>query len=144
MPLAGCIDDAMRATDFADWHDLAQLRRLDRPLIRCILCEVKVYVHIQDGDDPRTIRAEVTGQIVTLDETLHETIPPVLFLLEALPPDSPFLTLEPPQRRQRTLDALKRVLLRESQVQPLILVFEDPHWIDAETQALLDSLVASV
>ena len=50
----------------------------------------------------------------------------------------------PPQRRQRTLDALKRVLLRESQVQPLLLVFEDLHWIDTETQALLDSLVESL
>src|SRR4029453_6539053 len=43
-----------------------------------------------------------------------------------------------PQRRQRTLEALKRVLLRESQAQPLLLVFEDLHWIDSETQALLD------
>ena len=58
-----------------------------------------------------------------------------------MPEDSPFLTLDPPQRRQRTLDALKRVLLRESQVQPLLLVFEDLHWVDSETQALLDSLV---
>jgi hypothetical protein len=48
------------------------------------------------------------------------------------------------QRRQRTLAALKRVLLRESQVQPLLLVFEDLHWIDSETQALLDSLVDSL
>ena len=38
----------------------------------------------------------------------------------------------------------KRLLLRESQVQPLLLVFEDLHWIDAETQALLDSLVESL
>jgi predicted ATPase len=58
-----------------------------------------------------------------------------------LPADSPFLRLDPPQRRQRTLPALKRVLLRESQVQPLLLVFEDLHWIDSETQALLESLV---
>src|SRR5262249_51190694 len=48
------------------------------------------------------------------------------------------------QRRQRTLDALKRVLLRESPVQPLLVVFEDLHWIDTETQALLDSLVESL
>jgi predicted ATPase len=61
-----------------------------------------------------------------------------------LPEDSPFLQLDPPQRRQRTLAALKRVLLRESQVQPLLLVFEDLHWIDTETQALLDSLVESL
>ena len=48
------------------------------------------------------------------------------------------------QRRQRTLDAVKRLLLRESQVQPLLVVFEDLHWIDAETQALLDGLVESL
>src|SRR5881409_1409964 len=50
----------------------------------------------------------------------------------------------PPQRRQRTLEALRRVLLRESQVQPLLLVCEDLHWIDSETQALLDNLVESL
>ena len=52
--------------------------------------------------------------------------------------------LDPPQRRQRTLDAVKRLLLRESQVQPLMLVIEDLHWIDSETQALLDGLVDSL
>src|SRR5262249_46244866 len=82
-----------------------------------------------------------TGQLLTLDETLHEAIPALLALLDALPADSSFLTLDPPQRRQRTLDGLKRLLLRESQAQPLLLIFEDLHWIDAETQALLDSLV---
>ena len=48
------------------------------------------------------------------------------------------------QRRRRTLEALKRILLRESQVQPLLLVFEDLHWIDTETQAVLDMLVESL
>ena len=105
---------------------------------------LKRYVHVEEGDDPRTIRAKVTGQIVTLDESLQETLPALLSLLDALPEDSPFLTLDPPQRRQRTLDGLKRILLRESQVQPLLLVFEDLHWIDSETQALLDSLIDSL
>ena len=71
-------------------------------------------------------------------------MPPVLALFEALPADSPFLSLDPLQRRRRTLEALKRVLLRESQVQPLLLVFEDLHWIDSETQAVLDMLVESL
>jgi tetratricopeptide (TPR) repeat protein len=86
----------------------------------------------------------VTGQLLTLDETLQDAIPPLLALLDALPDDSPFLRLDPPQRRQRTLAALKRVLLRESQVQPVLVVFEDLHWIDPETQALLDNLVESL
>jgi class 3 adenylate cyclase/tetratricopeptide (TPR) repeat protein len=102
------------------------------------------YTHVEERDDVRTIRAKVTGQVLTLDATLQETIPALLSLLDALPEDNPFHTLDPPQRRQRMLEAFKRVLLRESQVQPLVLVCEDLHWIDSETQALLDSLVESL
>jgi class 3 adenylate cyclase/tetratricopeptide (TPR) repeat protein len=109
-----------------------------------VLDLLKRYCHLEDGDDTRTRRAKVTGQVLTLDDTLQDTIPALLALLDAPPADSPFLSLDPPQRRQRTLDALKRLLLRESQVQPLVLVFEDLHWIDAETQALLNNLVESL
>jgi class 3 adenylate cyclase/tetratricopeptide (TPR) repeat protein len=105
---------------------------------------LKNYVNIDGRDDIRAIRAKVTGQVLTLDEGFHDTIPALLMLLEALPEDSPFLQLDPLQRRQRTLESLKRVLLRESQVHPLLLVFEDLHWIDSETQVLLDSLVESL
>ena len=99
---------------------------------------------MEEHNDTRTIRAKLTGQILTLDPALQDTLPALLSLLDALPEDSPFLTLDPPQRRQRTLDDLKRVLLRESQEQPLLLVFEDLHWIDSETQAFLNSLVESL
>ena len=95
---------------------------------------LKRYSHIDDHDDTRTIRAKVTGQVLTLDPALQDTLPALLSLLDVLPEDSPFLKLDPPQRRQRTLDALKRVVLRESHEQPLLLVFEDLHWIDSETQ----------
>src|SRR5262245_5386506 len=105
---------------------------------------LKRYCHIDDSDDARTMRAKVTGQVLSLDEMLQDTLPALLALLDAVPEDSPFLQLDPSQRRQRTLDGLKRVLLRESQVQPLLRVFEDLHWIDSETQALLNSLVESL
>ncbi len=102
------------------------------------------YSHVEERDDVRTIQAKVTGQVLTLDATLQEMIPALLSLLDALPEDSPFRTLDPLQRRQRTLAACKRLLLRESQEHPVLLVFEDLHWIDSETQALLDSLVESL
>jgi tetratricopeptide (TPR) repeat protein len=105
---------------------------------------LKRYSHIDDHDDTRTIRAKLTEQILTLDEALQDTLPALLLLLEVLPDDSPFRQFDPPQRRQRTLQALKRVLLRASQVHPLLLVCEDLHWTDTETQALLDSLVESL
>jgi class 3 adenylate cyclase/tetratricopeptide (TPR) repeat protein len=105
---------------------------------------LKRYAHVDDTDDARTIRAKITGQVLTLDETLQDTIPTLLALLDALPDDSPFRQLDPAQRRQRTLTALKRLLLRESQAQPLLLVCEDLHWSDSETQAVLDLLVESL
>jgi class 3 adenylate cyclase/tetratricopeptide (TPR) repeat protein len=105
---------------------------------------LKRYAYVEEHDDLRTIRAKVTGQVVTLDAALQDTGPALLSLLDAVPDDSPFLQLDPQQRRQRTLTAIKRVLLRESQVQPVLLVCEDLHWIDAETQTLLDSLVESL
>jgi predicted ATPase len=105
---------------------------------------LKRYGHIEERDDPRTIRAKVTGRVLTLEAALQDAIPALLVLLEALPDDSPFRQLDPLQRRQRTLEALTQVLLRESQQRPVLLVFEDLHRIDAETQALLDRLVDSL
>ncbi len=109
-----------------------------------VIDPLKRYVHVEDADEPRIVRAKVTVQVLMLDEALQETVSALLWVLDVLPDDSPFRMLEPAQRRHRTLEALKRVLLRESQVQPLLLVFEALHWIDAETQALLDSRVESL
>jgi class 3 adenylate cyclase/tetratricopeptide (TPR) repeat protein len=105
---------------------------------------LKRYARIEERDDPRTIRAKTTGQVLTLDDTLQDTIPALLSLLDALPDDSSFVQLDPPQRRRQSLEAVKRLLIRESHVQPLLLIFEDLHWLDSETQALLDGLVESL
>jgi class 3 adenylate cyclase/tetratricopeptide (TPR) repeat protein len=105
---------------------------------------LKGYFKIDDRDDTRSVRAKVAGTMLTLDEGLKEYVPPVLWLLNALGEDQAFLSLEPAQRRQRALEAGRRLVLRESRVQPLLVVFEDLHWVDGETQAFLDGLVESL
>lgn len=105
---------------------------------------LRTYFRIDSRDDARSVRAKVTGQILTLDEGLRDAVPAALWLLDALPPDSAFAGIDSAERRRLTLAALKRLLLRESQVQPLLLVFEDLHWIDSETQTFLDSLADSL
>jgi class 3 adenylate cyclase len=105
---------------------------------------LKGYCGIEPRDDVRRMREKVTGKLLTLDRALEPTLPAFLALLEVPVDDQQWHVLDPPLRRRRTLEAIKRLLLRESQVQPLCLVFEDLHWIDAETQALLDSLVESL
>ena len=105
---------------------------------------LKRYFAIEDRDGPRAVREKLTGKLVTLDRAQEGSLPALLSLLDVPPDDPQWETLDPPQRRRRTLDAVKRLLLRESQVQPLLVVFEDLHWIDSETQALLDGLVESL
>src|SRR5262249_35730892 len=105
---------------------------------------LKGYFKIQERDDPREIREKVTGKLLTLDESLKPTLPAFLALLDVSVDDPGWRALDPGQRRQRTLDAVRRLLLREAREQPLLVIFEDLHWIDSETQALLDSLVDSL
>ena len=105
---------------------------------------LKGYFQIDDRDPTQRRREKVTGKVLTLDEQLKDTIAPLLFLLDALPEDDALRRFEPPYRRSLVLDAIKRLLLRESQRQPLLLVFEDLHWIDTESQAVLDMLVDSL
>ena len=56
----------------------------------------------------------------------------------------PLAQMDPQIKRRRTLDAIKRIILRESLNQPLVVIFEDLHWIDEQTQALLDLLADSI
>src|SRR5262245_59154241 len=99
------------------------------------------YFEVESRDDWRKIREKVTGKLLTLDESLKPIQPALLALLDVPMDDGPWNALDPPQRRRRTLDAVRQLLLREACEQPVLLVFEDLHWIDGETQALLDSLV---
>jgi class 3 adenylate cyclase/tetratricopeptide (TPR) repeat protein len=105
---------------------------------------LKTYFRIEASDDGRRIREKVTGKLLTLDEALRPTLPAFLNLLEVPVDDPGWQALDPTQRRQQILEAVKRLMLRESQIQPLCVVFEDLHWIDAETQAILDALIDSL
>ena len=102
---------------------------------------LKVYFQVEGRDDTRTIREKVTGKVLALDRTLEPALSALLTLLEVPVEDAAWARLDPSQRRRRTLEAVTQLLLRESEVQPLLLLVEDLHWIDAETQALLDGLV---
>jgi class 3 adenylate cyclase/tetratricopeptide (TPR) repeat protein len=119
------------------------------------------YFQIVDGEGSENIREQVVMHILELDKVLKDAIPPILSLLGALPEDGHpsaalaqfkevvdamdrYLSMDPQQRRRYTLNAVKRMLIRESQRQPLLIVFEDLHWIDSETQTFLDSLIESL
>jgi class 3 adenylate cyclase/tetratricopeptide (TPR) repeat protein len=105
---------------------------------------LKAYFQIESRDDERKIREKVTGKLLALHRHLEPALPAILALLDVPVEDRRWQALDPPQRRRQTLHAIEHLLLRESQVQPLCLVFEDLHWTDGQTLAVLDSLVESL
>jgi predicted ATPase len=56
----------------------------------------------------------------------------------------PLAQMDGQLRKRRTLEAIKRILLRESLNQPLMVIFEDLHWIDEATQEFLNLLADSL
>jgi len=102
------------------------------------------YFQVEPRDETRRIREKLIGKLLSLDRAMEPTLPVFLSLLDVEVDDPEWSGLDATQRRRRTLESLRRLLLRESQVQPLVLVFEDLHWIDSETQILLDTLVESL
>jgi class 3 adenylate cyclase/tetratricopeptide (TPR) repeat protein len=105
---------------------------------------LKAYFAIEDRDELQEVGGKVTGGLLRLDRSLEPAVVPLLALLDVPVSDARWQTLDPRQRRQSTLDAVKQLLLCEARKHPLLLVFEDLHWIDGETQALLDGLVESL
>src|SRR6201988_3286091 len=105
---------------------------------------LKSYFEIADDDDDGRRSEKVEAQARGLDPALAETLPYILSLLGIAGAGASLAMMDAQIRRRRTLEALKRISIRESLKQPLVVIFEDLHWIDAETQELLDLLVDSV
>jgi class 3 adenylate cyclase/tetratricopeptide (TPR) repeat protein len=98
------------------------------------------YFGIDPDDEPRRRREKVAGKVTMLDRRLEETLAHLFALLGIVEGVDPLAGMDEQIRRRRTQDAVKRILLRESLNQPLMLIFEDLHLIDDETQGFLNLL----
>jgi class 3 adenylate cyclase/tetratricopeptide (TPR) repeat protein len=103
---------------------------------------LRTCLGITDEHDAAAVRGKVRGGLDP--EESPRFLSPFLAVLGVPPGDPRWEALDPEQRRRRILDAFKHLFVRRSHRQPLCVVIEDLHWIDAETQAVLDSLVDSV
>ena len=102
------------------------------------------YFKIGSEDDGRSRRETVAGKITILDRTLEGTLPYLFGLLGIVEGNDPLAQMDAQVKKRRTLEAIKRILLRESLNQPLMVIFEDLHWIDDQTQELLNLLAESI
>ncbi|MBV8773607.1 MAG: AAA family ATPase [Deltaproteobacteria bacterium] len=102
------------------------------------------YFEISRDDDDRKRRERILGKVLGLDRTLEDTLPYLYSLQGVADGGDSLVQMDPQIRTRRTLEAIKRILLRESINQPLMVIFEDLHWIDSETQALLNLLADAI
>ena len=102
------------------------------------------YFRITSEDDDRVRREKITGRVLALDRSLEDTLPYLFGLLSIVEGDDPLQQMDGQIKKRRTLEAIKRIVLRESLNQPLMVVFEDLHWIDDQTQQLLNLLADSI
>ena len=108
---------------------------------RPIVDLLRAYFEVKDRDDPDTIRFRIASELLRLDASLGPFVPAFLALVDVPVEDAEWAGLDPPRRRARTIEGVRRLLARESQRQPIVLAIEDLHWADSETRAVLDALV---
>ena len=105
---------------------------------------LRSYFELDDSEARSRLRDRVVEKVRALGAGLAAHLPALLALLELPVDDAEWHGLDPAHQRRRRLEGIKRLLLRESEAQPLLLVVEDLHWSDSETRAVLETLEESL
>jgi tetratricopeptide (TPR) repeat protein len=101
---------------------------------------LREYFELDARGDVPAIRETVAQRLQVLDPVLASALPAFLDLLRVPVDDADWRAAEPARRRERMLDAVRRLVLQASRQQPILLVLEDLHWVDSQTQDVLDRL----
>ena len=96
---------------------------------------------IGETDTSAAVATRVREALAALDGALVRYVPALLAVLGVPSDDRQWEQLDPPQRREAVLEALRHLLLRLALDRAVVLVVEDLHWIDDETQEVLDTIV---
>jgi predicted ATPase len=89
---------------------------------------LRTYFGVESRDEPRRVRERIVGKILTLDRALEPYLPALVALLDVPVDDVVWQAADAVQRRQRRLDAVRRVLFAEARLQPVSFIVEDLHW----------------
>ncbi len=102
---------------------------------------LRSYFNIKEGDQEAEIKEKMEQKVLQLDENLKNTFPPFQEALSITVEDETYLRVDPQEKRMRTFEAIRSLLVRESQNRPLVLAVEDLHWIDKSSEGFLDYLI---
>jgi class 3 adenylate cyclase/tetratricopeptide (TPR) repeat protein len=99
------------------------------------------YFGIKENDPDAAINRRIREKICALNEHFAGNMAPLQELLTQNSGDDAYAALDPKQKREKTFECLREIFITESRRKPLILVFEDVHWIDKTSEEFLDYLI---
>jgi class 3 adenylate cyclase/tetratricopeptide (TPR) repeat protein len=103
---------------------------------------LKSNFDIQEGDQEIREKVQKGLRLIGVDEP--STLPYLLELLSVKDSGIDQISMSPEARKDRIIDALKRILLKGSEIRPLVIAFEDLHWLDKSSEDVLKSLLESI
>ena len=105
---------------------------------------LKANFDINEGDGDFNIKEKVKRglKMLGIDET--STFPYLLELLAVKNSGIDKIPMSPEERKNRIIEASKRIVLKGSEIRPLIMAFEDLHWIDKSSEDQLKHLLDSI
>jgi tetratricopeptide (TPR) repeat protein len=105
---------------------------------------LKANFDIHEGDVDIDIKEKVDGGLKMLGAEENLTLPYLLELLAVKDSGIDKISLSPEAKKDRIVEAFKQIALKGSEVRPLILAFEDLHWIDKSSEELLKYVLDSI
>ena len=105
---------------------------------------LKNNFRIDSDDKPKEIQEKVKRSLRQIDAELDQTLPYFLELFALENGFEELKTIDPEIKRRKTFEALRDLALRGSQVRPLVMAFEDLHWVDKTSEEFFTDLVEHI
>jgi len=105
---------------------------------------LKSNFDIQEGEGDREIREKVKRGLGLMGADESSTLPYLLELLSVKDSGIDQISMSPEARKDRIIEAIKRIVLKGSEMKPLILAIEDLHWMDRSSEDVVRSILESI
>jgi adenylate cyclase len=99
---------------------------------------------ISEQEADRTAREKIAGRLLLLARDFEDALPFLFDFLGIPDPERPAPRMNPDERQRRLFGILRRLVHARSQREPIVMLIEDLHWIDAASEMFLERLVESV
>jgi class 3 adenylate cyclase/tetratricopeptide (TPR) repeat protein len=106
-----------------------------------ILQMLRAFFGIGDGDPEQLAREKIAGRALLLDTSFADDLPLLFDFLGVPDPDRPVAQMSPEARQRALAEVLCKLVGNPSRKKTLMLVFEDLHWIDEGSQAMIQGLI---